>query len=69
MTNYKKKGMKVFFSLKGNSFTTVVKINTLHPNIVMHILHTVLSTFLKVPTRRARSANQEEQEVLTKKSC
>ena len=31
---------------------TLRLINSLHPNISMHILHTVLDTFLKVLTRR-----------------
>ena len=43
LANYRR---KKFLLLKSKQF------NSLHPNINMHILHTVLYTFLKVLTRR-----------------
>ena len=40
------------------------KINPLHPNISMHILHTILYTFLKVLKREKLLNNQELQRPL-----
>ena len=42
------------FQIKGESQPRRIGINTLHPNISRHILHTVHYTFRKVLTRRKR---------------
>ena len=38
--------------LDGEYYFSLILVNPLHPNISMHILHTVLYTFPKVLTRR-----------------